>query len=241
MNLVGQKVSHKSFGTGVIIEVYDKYLGIDFSGCVRKIQYPDTFAKFMKAEDSVLQQEMLALIDKKNEVAEEKRKQAEIEKSKTESVFKSAKDKRIDDMFGEDYHANYLARHPILTYQQVESQFGIKISGFGRGINPTQTSVVLISSISKSIGNFVYHDKWTSDGDYIYSGEGRTGDQTMTKGNLAIKTAARDNKKIHLFVKFSPKEYYYQGEFTLIEYFFEDDRDESGNVRKEYKFRLRKI
>ena len=63
----------------------------------------------------------------------------------------------------------------------------------------------------------------------------------MTKGNLAIKTAAHDGKEIHLFVKFSPQEYYYQGVFELVEYTYEDDKDENGDVRKEYKFRLRKV
>jgi hypothetical protein len=63
----------------------------------------------------------------------------------------------------------------------------------------------------------------------------------MIKGNLAIKTAAHDGKEIHLFVKFSPKEYYYQGVFELVKYTYEDDIDENGDVRKEYKFRLRKV
>lgn len=49
------------------------------------------------------------------------------------------------------------------------------------------------------------------EGDYIYSGEGKSGDQSMTRGNLAIKNAAADGKALHLFVKFSPREYYYQG------------------------------
>lgn len=87
---------------------------------------------------------------------------------------------------------------------------------------------------------FVYHDHWTTDGDYIYSGEGKTGDQTMSLGNKAIVDAENDGKKIHLFVKFSPQEYYYQGVFSLVDYTYEDDKDESGNMRKEYKFRLRK-
>lgn len=120
---------------------------------------------------------------------------------------KIKKTKTLDEMFAPDYHAEKLARQPILTYQQVEDQFGICISGFGRGINPTDSTVVLISSIGKASGNFVYHDKWTADGDYLYSGEGKTGDQTMTKGNLAIRAAAHNGKKIHLFVKFSPQEY----------------------------------
>ena len=63
----------------------------------------------------------------------------------------------------------------------------------------------------------------------------------MAKGNLAIKNAARDGREIHLFVKFSPQEYYYQGVFVLVDYAYEDDRDENGDIRKEYKFRLRKV
>ena len=157
------------------------------------------------------------------------------------SVPKIKKTKSLDEMFPPDYHVENMAREPILTYQQVEEQFGIRISGPGRGINPTDDAVVLISSIRKSGDNFIYHDKWTADGDYIYSGEGRTGDQTMTRGNLAIKNAASDGKSIHLFIKFSPQEYYYQGVFDLVDYTYEDEKDEAGNIRKEYKFRLRKV
>ena len=123
----------------------------------------------------------------------------------------------------------------------MEDQFGIRISGFGRGINPTAKTIVLISSIGKADGKFVYHDRWTTEGDYLYSGEGKNGNQSLTKGNLAITTAARTGKKIHLFVKFSPEEYYYQGIFRLVDYTYEDEKDENGNIRKEFKFRLRKV
>ena len=232
MNLIGQKVKHRLWGTGVVIAQYEKTIEIKFSIGVKKLQYPEAFEKFVAVEDIDIQKYILDNV---------REKKALEEKQKSERVFKSAKDREIDAMFGEDYHADFLARKPILTYQQVESQFGIKISGFGRGINPTSSSIVLISSINKSDGNFVYHDKWTLDGDYIYSGEGKTGNQSMTKGNLAIKNAYRDNKKIYLFVKFSAQEYYYQGEFKLVDYTYEDDKDESGNIRKEYKFKLRKV
>ena len=63
----------------------------------------------------------------------------------------------------------------------------------------------------------------------------------MTKGNLAIKEASQNGKKIHLLVKFSPQEYYFQGIFELVDYIYEDEKDEDGNTRKEYKFRLRKV
>ncbi len=249
MELIGLKVKHTVFGTGVVTEKDGKYITVEFSSKTSKFVYPDAFEKFLKAEDTSVHQMIIDSINHAKAAAEQKRQAEETARKVAEeqrraavvTVPKARKSKTVDEMFATDYHVEKLARQPILTYQEVESKFGIRISGFGRGINPTDKTVVLISSIGKASGNFVYHDKWTADGDYIYSGEGKTGDQTMTKGNLAIRDAARNGKIIHLFVKFSPQEYYYQGVFELADYTYGDDKDEDGNIRKEYKFRLKKV
>lgn len=255
MDIIGTKVKHALWGAGTIISLVNNYMEIEFTIGVKKLVYPDAFEKYIKAEDPDMQAAILQMIkDAKNAVEQRKRdeeaaRKAEAERKAAEEAARRAaggtgtmkKKKTLDEMFAPDYHAEKLARQPILTYQQVEAQFGIRISGFCRGINPTPNTVVLISSINKSAGNFVYHDRWTADGEYIYSGEGKTGNQKMTKGNLEIRDAARNGKEIHLFVKFSPREYYYQGIFELVDYTYEDDKDEEGNVRKEYKFRLRKV
>lgn len=249
MDLIGQKVNHKSYGEGTIVLITDKYFKIEFPEGVITLQYPQAVEKFINAIDVDVQKALTEKIKKDKESADEAKKVFLQEKEKEDERRKSAllnKQGKIvggdlDSMFSADYNVEYLARHPILTYQEVEKQFGIKIAGFGRGINPTQTTIVLISSIKKSGNSFVYHDKWTKDGEYIYSGEGKIGDQELNKGNLAIKNAELDNKKLHLFVKFSPQEYYYQGVFKVVEYTYEDDKDEDGNMRKEYKFRLKKV
>ncbi len=242
MNLVGVKVKHKAFGNGVITKLDGDMLTVDFGGKNVELTYPSAFEKFLKAEDDSVQAEIEQTIVEAKKAKMEQLKAIEQEaKAKTEIKQITKSSKSIDDMFSEDYHAEHLARQPILTYQQVEVQYGIRITGFGRGINITESSVVLISSIGKSAGKFTYHDRWTSDGDYLYSGEGKTGDQTLTRGNLAITDAEKDNKDIHLFIKFSPQEYIYQGVVKLVDYSYEDDKDEDGNIRKEYKFRLRRI
>lgn len=241
MNLIGAQVKHKMWGEGVVSAQESNILTVDFPAKTSKFQYNEaTFTKFLEAINPAVQLAILTEFEEQKR-AEELRRQEEAQRAAEipKPVVKAVA-KKIDDMFGEDYHVNYLARQPILMYQQVEEQFGIKISGFGKGINPTDSTVVLISSIGKAKGNFVYHDRWTIDGDYLYSGEGKTGDQLMAKGNLAVKNAERDGKTIHLFVKLSPQEYYYQGIFKLVDYTYEDEKDEAGNTRKEYKFRLRK-
>lgn len=240
-DLLNMKVKHKAFGEGIITEVSDNYLIIKFAAKESKFVYPDAFEKFIVAEDASVQAEILEEINAAKQAAEVQRQVAGAAHKAEKKTVPSTKSKRnIEAGFGPDYNVRYLAKQPILTYQQVEELFGIKISGFGRGINRTPSTVVLISSVDKKKSGFVYHDHWTNDGDYMYSGEGKTGDQQMTLGNKAIVDAARDGKQIHLFVKFSPQEYYYQGVFSLVDYTYEDDKDESGNVRKEYKFRLRK-
>lgn len=250
MELIGLKVKHTAFGVGVITDLEGNYITVEFASKTSKFVYPDAFEKFLEAEHVAVQQMILDSINDAKAAAEQKRQAEEAARKAAEEQRRAAiavaapktkKAKTLDEMFAPDYHAEKLARQPILTYQQVEDQFGIRISGFGRGINPTDDTVILISSIGKTSGNFVYHDKWTAEGDYLYSGEGKTGDQTMTKGNLAIRDAARNGKTLHLFVKFSPQEYYYQGIFELVDYTYEDEKDEDGNIRKEYKFRLRKV
>lgn len=250
MNLLNIKVKHTVFGVGTVTETGDTYVTVQFAAKRSKFVYPDAFEKFIKAEDSVIQETILNDIAVARR-AEEERRQAKLADRKAEEDIKAAekqtptsttrKPRNIDRGFGEGYHVAHLARYPILTYKEVEEQFNIKIAGFGRGINKTPSTVVLISSVDKKKSGFVYHDHWTNDGDYIYSGEGKTGDQTMSSGNRAIMSAAKDGKAIRLFVKFSPQEYYYQGVFELVNYTYEDDMDENGNTRKEYKFRLRKV
>lgn len=249
LDILKLKVKHSTFGVGTIIEFNGNSFTVQFTSKSSRFSYPDAFEKFLKFEDADIQLKIIEVIQElkhaesvQNALNEEARI-VEMERRKADKVVgvKNKKVKDLDLLFSEDYHVAHLARQPILTYRQVEEQFGIKIKGFGRGINVTSTAVILISSIRKTDGNFVYHDRWTEDGDYLYSGEGKRGDQSMSKGNLAILNAEIEKKSIHLFVKFSPQEYYYQGVFKLKDYVYENDIDINNDLRKEYKFRLRKV
>lgn len=242
MDLGNQIVIHKEFGEGTIIEHSDNRVIIKFGTENHKtFIYPDSFEKHLVAKDSTIQSYIIQEIQKNKELELNKKTKKKLENTELISHNNKTSRSNLEQSFGDDYHVQFLSKSPILSYQQVEEQFGISIYGFGRGINVTDNSIVLISSIGYKNGFFVYHDHWTNDGDYIYSGEGRNGNQRETKGNKAIINSNIDCKKIFLFVKFSPQEYYYQGEFRLIDYKYEDDEDEKGSIRKEYKFRLRKI
>ncbi|MFT3950742.1 MAG: hypothetical protein QM689_02050 [Oscillospiraceae bacterium] len=160
MDLLNIKVKHTVFGVGTVTEVDDKYITVQFAAKSSKFAYPDAFEKFIKAENSAIQETVLndMVVARR---AEEERRLAELaeriaateeeKRRATERQTSSStkKVKNIEEGFGADYNVEHLARQPILTYQQVEEQFGIRISGFGRGINKTPSTVVLISSVDK--------------------------------------------------------------------------------------------
>lgn len=133
MNLVGVKVKHKAFGNGVIVSIDDDMFTVDFGGKSIELTYPTAFEKFLKAEDESVQTEIELSIAEAKKAKVEQLKAIELEaKKEIKQTAKSSKAKSLDEMFSEDYHAEHLARQPILTYQQVESRYGIRITGFGR-------------------------------------------------------------------------------------------------------------
>ena len=205
------------------------YVYLSVNGVPKKYDFAKAFLNGgLTAVDPAIQKEIMDLIETIEEPAQN-------DTPVPEPV------KYPSRMFPSDFHVEFLKRNPVLTYEEVEKEFGINLHGFGRGINITDTSIVLISYMKKDADVFVYHDHWTENGEYIYSGEGRQGNQQMKRGNWAIANASFDNRKIYLFIKFSPQEYYFQGEFICINYTQETENDADGLPRKEYKFRLRRV
>ncbi len=152
--------------------------------------------------------------------------------------MKSLKE-RLEEIFGDK--ANFVDTSRRQDYREIEDQFNIRRAGFGRGINSTDESVILISSAESKRKNYVYHDGWTDDGMFIYSGEGKSGDQELIRGNRAVLEAEQKGKTITLFIKLSSDEYYCQGQFELVDYDIEDDEAEDGTIRQEIKFKLKKL
>lgn len=221
-NLIGKKVLHKTFGAGIIKTFDNDYVYIEFNNCtVKKFQFPKAFEGFLKAVDEDAQRWIGSIIE-------------------PEPIPTPPPTPRPDPLPNPrpaPQGLEGMVWTPVYTYKEVEEKFGIVRRGFGRGINVTSNSVVLISNVQKQHGQFVYHDKW-EEGRYVYSGEGQTGNQIMSAGNMAILNADRDGRVIHLLIKFSSKEYIYQGIFGLVKHYFKDEADANGRIRKEIKFVL---
>lgn len=88
MNLIGSKVKHRKFGEGVIVEVKDEYVSVDFNGVI-KIFLIETIETFFSFEDENIRN---AAREAANEIKEKKQSQSQkITELKTKVKLKTVK------------------------------------------------------------------------------------------------------------------------------------------------------
>lgn len=75
--MVGTKVKHSVFGSGIITEFDGSYITVEFATKTSKFIYPDAFEKFIKAEDETVQKTILENIQAAKDLAEKKRLEEE--------------------------------------------------------------------------------------------------------------------------------------------------------------------
>lgn len=111
-----------------------------------------------------------------------------------------------------------------------------KCSGQGgmRKSNSTNSLVLVVNHVKN-----IYEDKWIED-ILHYTGEGQSGDQTITKQNKTLYYSRTSDIKIYLFEVFRSNEYIYQGEVTLAgEPYQIEEKDIDNKLRKVWKFPIK--
>ena len=102
---------------------------------------------------------------------------------------------------------------------------------------PKHPIIFLFSSLHGE--EFGYKDGWNEHGEYVYSGQGQTGDQEFLRGNGAIRDHAAHGKELHLFERHDAQGYKYVGRFALVSFTIVTAADVNGRNRKLIKFLLR--
>lgn len=91
MNMVGQKVKHRTWGEGVIVKVSEKIIDIEFPVGIRKLQYPQAFESFLVAIDNGVQQTILDSIKETRKAESEAKKATALKREKEEEALKKIK------------------------------------------------------------------------------------------------------------------------------------------------------
>ena len=123
-----------------------------------------------------------------------------------------------------------LSHLDLLDIFRVGNMGGIRIS-------KTVGAIVLISSVH----NDLYEDRQQGEV-FNYTGEGKLGDQALTRGNRAIDRSPDSGIPLLLFFKRATNEYEFQGEVRLAsEPSQEQQPDEDGMMRTVWVFPLEAV
>jgi hypothetical protein len=138
----------------------------------------------------------------------------------------------------------------LLSRAERKARFGGAMFG---GIEPSRRSpnVFLYSDPSKGEAYGYNYDGWTDDGRmFLYTGEGRVGDQPMNHGNRAILEHRDRGRSLRLFVAdgwvggTAQRSQRYIGEFEIDRanpYSLQEAPDANGENRTVFVFRLRSV
>lgn len=107
------------------------------------------------------------------------------------------------------------------------------------GISPSAKYPAIFIFTGDSGEQFGYADTHGPDGVFAYTGEGQSGDMTLTKGNLAILEHAETGRALHVFQALGKSQgQRYIGEFTCANHQWRTGRDKHGTDRKVVVFNL---
>ena len=119
--------------------------------------------------------------------------------------------------------------------RDLHRQFGGQAQG---GIStPTNQPFILLFTGEQG-EQYGYHDGWTKDGVFLYTGEGQVGDMVLVRGNRAILHHAEDGKDLHLFKYVGKGAVQYIGQMVCAGYQEREAPDRDGISRKVFVFEL---
>lgn len=115
--------------------------------------------------------------------------------------------------------------------------FDSKAFYYGQGmVYVVKTNTLILTS--KYTKGRIYQDK-IEHNTIHYTGMGQTGNQVEAFGNKRLINAKRDNTTVYLFLVYKDGEFRYYGRVSLDQpYYFDNEPDVNGDMRKVYKFPL---
>lgn len=109
------------------------------------------------------------------------------------------------------------------------------------GISPCAEFPYIFIFSGKTGEQYGYHDEWLNDSVFHYTGEGKNGDMSFVRGNLALRDHFQNGKRVFLF-KATRKAYVqFQAEVQLFDIDYFEGFDETGNLRVAIKFFFSRI
>jgi 5-methylcytosine-specific restriction protein A len=125
--------------------------------------------------------------------------------------------------------------HVYRRRQDIHGRFNGQRQG---GISTPSEHPLIFIFTGEAGEQYGYRDEFRPDGTFWYTGEGRSGDMVMQKGNRAIRDHAENGKALHLFEYVGRGLVRYMGEARYLSHHVEERPDKDGDLRKAIIFEL---
>lgn len=128
----------------------------------------------------------------------------------------------------------------IYRRRDLHKEFGGQTQG---GISTPAKNPFIFLITGDSGKQYGYWDEWTSEGIFLYTGEGRHGDMRFVAGNRAIRDHVKDGKTLQVFEQQKKDKRFlrYLGEMKYADYEYRERPDTNGKQRKAIVFHLRPV
>jgi len=121
---------------------------------------------------------------------------------------------------------------------QLHDKYG---GNYQNGISPSRKYPLIFIFTNPFDKTDIYEDKW-DDEFFYYSGEGKVGDMTFSRGNKSIRDHYIDGNRLFLFQKTKKSGYWtFIDEFIYQGSQYYDCPDKNGKMRKGIQFKLLSI
>ncbi|MEM3796863.1 MAG: YDG/SRA domain-containing protein [Candidatus Bathyarchaeia archaeon] len=132
-----------------------------------------------------------------------------------------------------------LSNREISRIFNVCTRRGIRYSGsLKTGIKHVVLTTVIVKTPEERVEN-PYHDRFEGE-ILLYTGEGRFGDQQMTRGNLVLKMQIEKRFPLFVFEKKSLGKYMFLGQYNVESVQTEKQPDVKGKLRSVFIYRLKR-
>ncbi len=105
------------------------------------------------------------------------------------------------------------------------------------GISPCAEYPYIFIFSGKTGEQYGYHDEWLNDSVFHYTDEGKLGDMSFVRGNLALRDHLANGKRVFLFKSARTRSHVeFQSEVQLFDVDYFQGIDERGDMRLAIKF-----
>jgi len=122
-DLLEQVVFHKAFGEGIVRNIDEGFIFVDFSVGEKKFHFPDVFKSYLSAKNPAVAEQIALYIREKDRIEKQRQEQVAVE-GKRKSPLNNEVQYDVDDFVEDVILEDFLSEYQNYLNEDTEMDFG---------------------------------------------------------------------------------------------------------------------